>query len=91
MSKVSSLQAQILIILLGTALTILISAVSYLYVNQSKIAVKQAEMAEKYVLVSQYRVDVQRSESTVCRLEAKFEQFANRIDGKLDKIIMQQR
>lgn len=87
----SAQQAKILSIILNSAILILIACVSYLFVNQSQMAVKQAEMAEKYVLIEQYRVDAKRSEATVCRLEAKFEQFANRMDTKLDKIIMQQR
>jgi hypothetical protein len=83
-------QVRVLTILYNAAVIILIGAVSYLFVNQSQIAVKQAEMAEKFVTVSQYRVDAKRSEDTVCRLEQKFEIFANRIDGKLDRIIMRQ-
>jgi Tfp pilus assembly protein PilO len=86
----SSQQAKILTMILNLAFVVLIGCVSYLFVNQSQIAVKQAEMAEKYVLVDQYRVDARRSEATVCRLEAKFEAFANRMDAKLDKIIMKQ-
>jgi hypothetical protein len=86
----SSQQAKILTMILNLAVVVLIGCVSYLFVNQSQIAVKQAEMAEKYVLVDQYRVDARRSEATVCRLEAKFEAFANRMDAKLDKIIMKQ-
>jgi Tfp pilus assembly protein PilO len=86
----SSQQAKILTMILNLAFVVLIGCVSYLFVNQSQIAVKQAEMAEKYVLIDQYRVDAVRSEATVRRLEAKFEAFADRIDGKLDKIIMRQ-
>jgi hypothetical protein len=86
----SSQQAKILSMVLNFAVLILIGCVSYLFVNQSQMAVKQAEMAEKYVMVEQYRIDARRSEATVCRLEAKFEDFANRMDVKLDKIIMRQ-
>jgi hypothetical protein len=86
----SSQQAKILSMALNFAVLILIGCVSYLFINQSEMAVKQAEMAEKYVLVEQYRVDSKRSEATVYRLEAKFEVFANRMDAKLDKIIMRQ-
>lgn len=86
----SSAQAKVLTILLNAAVIILIGATSYLFVNQSEMAVKQAEMAEKFVLISQYRVDSERAEAAACRLEAKFEAFANRIDTKLDKLIMRQ-
>lgn len=86
----SSQQAKILSMVLNFAVLILIGCVSYLFVNQSQMAVRQAEMAEKYVLIDQYRIDTRRSDETVCRLEAKFESFANRMDSKLDKIIMQQ-
>ena len=86
----SSLQARILTIALNTAVLILIGTTSYLYVKQADMAVKQAEMAEKFVLISQYRVDTRRSEAVACRLEAKFEAFANRVDTKIDKLIMRQ-
>jgi len=87
----SSAQAKILTIILNAAIVILIGATSYLFVNQSQLAVKQAEMAEKFVMVSQYRVDTQRAESTVCRLEAKFEVFEQKVDRKLDAILQYQR
>ncbi len=87
----STAQAKVFSILINTALIILIGATSYLFVNQSRLAEQQAGMSEKFVMIDQYRLDTKKADDVVCRLEAKFDTFAHRIDGKLDRIIMQSR
>jgi hypothetical protein len=55
------------------------------------LIVEQSKMPDKYVRLERYQADTERAEATVCRLEAKFEVFEEKVDRKLDALLQYQR
>jgi len=74
-------QTKILTWVIYALMTILSIATAYLIVEQAK-------MSEKYVRLERYQADTKRIEDSACRLEEKLENFANRVDDKLDVLIL---
>jgi len=57
----------------------------------SYLMVAQAQMSDKYVRLERYQSDTQRIESSACRLESKFDIFSDRLEGKIDRLMLLER
>lgn len=64
--------------------------ITFLTICSGYFFIELGQIKKEYVTMEQYRVDEKQVNDTMCRLEAKIDQFANRIDNKLDKIILRQ-
>ena len=54
----------------------------------SYLLVSHAQMSDKYVRLERYQSDTRRIESAACRLESKFDSFSDRVEGKIDELMV---